>query len=403
MPSFEYEAIDAAGRAKRGVVSAESARHARSELRRLNLTPVRMSAPREGRDSAPGRRAPRLSSSDLVLATRQLQALLAARTPVEEALNAVALQSEKPAARARLLAVRERVLEGWRLADALGEDPKSFSPVYRAVIAAGETSGDLAGVLGRLATMLEKNRAMRGKALGALIYPAVLFVVAASVVTAMMVFVVPKIVEQFSNYDVKLPMLTEIVIAISNFLGRYGLFCAAALIAAIVALAQGLRAPAFKLVFDRAMLRVPVLGGLLRALDGARFARTLSTLFSGGAPLLESLTGAQRTVSNAHMRDRLDGAIAQVREGAALATALKRAEALPPMMAHMVAAGERAGTVPDLLDRAAAQLEDDFDTATTIALALLQPMIIVIMGGAVITIVLAIMLPILKLNALASG
>ncbi len=403
MPSFDYEAIDAGGRSKRGVVSAESARQARGELRRLNLTPVRISAPRETQSAAFGRRPPRLSTADLVLATRQLQALLAARTPVEEALNAVALQSDKPAARARLLAVRERVLEGWRLADALGEDPKSFSPVYRAVIAAGETSGDLAGVLSRLATMLEKNRAMRGKAIGALIYPAVLFLVAASVVASMMVFVVPKIVEQFSNYDVKLPLLTEIVIALSHFLGRYGLLCLAALAAGIVGLAQALRAPAFKRNFDRGMLGVPVLGNLLRGLDGARFARTLSTLFSGGAPLLESLSGAQRTVSNAYVRERLDGAIGQVREGSSLAAALKRADVLPPMMTHMVAAGERAGSVPELLDKAAAQLEDDFDTATTIALALLQPLIIVLMGGAVMAIVLAIMLPILKLNALASG
>lgn len=403
MPSFEYEAIDAGGRAKRGVVSAESARLARSELRRLNLTPVRVSAPREASPGGIRRRTPRLSTSDLVLATRQLQALLAARTPVEEALNAVALQSVNSAARARLLSVRERVLEGWRLADALAEDPKSFSLVYRAVIAAGETSGDLAGVLGRLATMLEKNRAMRGKAIGALIYPAVLFLVAGSVVAAMMVFVVPKIVEQFSNYDVQLPLLTQIVIAISHFLGRYGLICIAAIVGGLVALAQALRAPAFRRAFDRSLLATPVLGNLLRGLDGARFARTLSTLFSGGAPLLESLGGAQKTVSNAHMRDRLDGAIAQVREGASLAAALKRADVLPPMMAHMVAAGERAGSVPELLDKAAAQLEDDFDTATTIALALLQPMIIVFMGGAVMAIVLAIMLPILKLNSLASG
>lgn len=403
MPAFEYEAVDAGGRSRRGVVNADNPRLARGELRRLNLTPVRVSAPKERAAAQTGRGAPRLAPADLEMATRQLHALLGAGTPVEEALNAVALQTDKPRARARLLAVRERVLEGWRLADALAEDPKSFSPVYRAVIAAGETSGDLGRVLDRLATMLEKNRSMKNKAVGALIYPAVLFAVAGSVVGGMMTFVVPKIVDQFNTYDAKLPLLTSVVIAISAFLGKFGLVLLAALVAGAVGLGQALRAPAFRLVFDRALLTVPVVGKLLRGLDGARFARTLSTLFSGGAPLLDSMSGAQRTVSNAWMRARLEQSIVQVREGSSLAAALKRADVLPPMMAHMVAAGERAGAVPQLLDKAAAQLEDEFDTATTVALRLLEPLIIVGMGGAVMVIVLSIMLPILKLNSLAGG
>lgn len=403
MPAFEYEAIDGGGRARRGVLNAESARQARGELRRLNLTPVRLSAPRAERrlDGKQGR--PRLSANDLELATRQLHALLGAGTPVEEALNAVAMQTEKPAARARLIAVRERVLEGWRLADALGEDPKSFSPVYRAVIAAGEASGDLGGVLDRLAIMLEKNRAMANKAIGSLIYPAVLFVVAGSVVTGMMVFVVPKIVDQFNTFNAKLPALTSIVITISGFLAHYGLVLLALLALGGAGLYQGLKYEAFRLRFDAALLRIPVIGRLLRGLDGARFARTLSTLFSGGAPLLDSLSGAQRTISNSYMRQRLDLSISLVREGTSLAAALKRAAVLPPMMTHLVAAGERAGAVPQLLDKAAAQLEDEFDTATTVALRLLEPLIIVFMGGAVMAIVLSIMLPILKLNSLAGG
>lgn len=403
MPSFEYEAVDVAGRPKRGVVSAENARLARGELRRLNLTPVRVAAPRERAQKSGGRGVPRLFPADLEMATRQLHALLAAGTPVEEALNAVALQTDKPRARARLLAVRERVLEGWRLADALAEDPKSFSPVYRAVVAAGEASGDLGKVLDRLAAMLEKNRSMMNKAVGALIYPLVLFLVAGSVVAGLMVFVVPKIVDQFNTYDAKLPLLTSVVIAVSDLLARFGLIGLAALAAGAAGLSQALKAPAFRVAFDRALLRTPVVGRLLRGLDGARFARTLSTLFAGGAPLLDSMSGAQRTVSNAWMRTRLDQSISMVREGSSLAAALKRAAVLPPMMAHMVAAGERAGAVPALLDKAAAQLEDEFDTATTVALRLLEPLIIVAMGGAVMVIVLSIMLPILKLNTLAGG
>ena len=403
MPAFEYEALDVGGRSKRGVVNADSARHARRELRRLSLTPLRISAPREKRAGVAGRREARVPAQDLVPMTRQLAVLVGAATPLEEALNAVALQAPRQSARQRLLAVRERVVEGWRFADALGEDPKSFAPVYRAVVAAGETSGDLAGVLDRLATMLEKNRAMKNKALAALIYPLALAVVAGGVVTALMTQVVPKIVEQFQSFDAELPLVTRLVVAFSNFIGAYGLYCVMAIALGAVAFWQAMKAPAFKRSFDRGVLGVPLLGNLLRGLDGARFARTLSTLFSGGAPLLDSLIGAQRTVSNDFMRARLAGAIVMVREGASIASAMKRAGVLPPMMTHMVAAGERAGAVPKLLDKAAEQLEEEFDTASTVALRLLEPAIIIAMGGVVMLIVIAIMLPILRLNALAAG
>ncbi len=403
MPSFEYEALDAGGKSRRGVVNAESARLARQELRRLQLTPVLLSAPREAGAGEGSRKAQRIGASELVNLTRQIAVLVAASTPLEEALNAVALQTEKKGARKRLLAVRERVLEGWRLADALGEDRRSFSDLYRAVVAAGETSGDLAGVLDRLATMLEKNRTMLNKAVASLIYPLALAIVAGLVVTALMTQVVPKVVEQFQTFDAQLPLVTQMVIAVSDFIGEYGLYLLAAVMLGGVAFWQGRRTPAFKLAFDRWVLTLPLLGKLLRGLDGARFARTLATLFAGGAPLLDSLKGAQRTIGNSYMRDRLEGAITQVREGASLAAALKRSNVLPPMMVHMLAAGERAGAVPLMLDKAAAQLEEEFDTASTVALRLLEPSIIIAMGGAVMLIVVAILLPILRLNSLAAG
>lgn len=403
MPSFEYEALDAGGRSRRGVVNAESARLARQELRRLHLTPVLLSAPREAGAGEGSRKAQRIGASELVNLTRQIAVLVAASTPLEEALNAVALQTEKKGARKRLLAVRERVLEGWRLADALGEDRRSFSDLYRAVVAAGETSGDLAGVLDRLATMLEKNRTMLNKAVASLIYPLALAIVAGLVVTALMTQVVPKVVEQFQTFDAQLPLVTQMVIAVSDFIGDFGIYLLAAVMLGGVAFWQGRRVPAFKLAFDRWVLTLPLLGKLLRGLDGARFARTLATLFAGGAPLLDSLKGAQRTIGNSYMRDRLEGAITQVREGASLAAALKRSNVLPPMMVHMLAAGERAGAVPLMLDKAAAQLEEEFDTASTVALRLLEPSIIIAMGGAVMLIVVAILLPILRLNSLAAG
>ena len=407
MPAFEYEALDPGGKTRRGVLSADSQRAARRELRALNLTPVDISEPRNAAarkgGSGGAAKTPRVKPGDLVMMTRQLAALLGASTPLEEALNAVSMQTDNPAARSRILAVRERVMEGWRFADALAEDPKSFPPLYRAVIAAGETSGDLGGVMGRLAEMLEKNRAIKNKAIASLIYPAALALVAAGVVTALMVFVVPKIIEQFSAFDAELPFLTKLVVGVSNGVVDYGLYALLAAVLIGAGIWRALKEKPVKLFVDRQALRLPILGRLGRAVDGARFARTLATLFAGGAPLLDSLVGAQRTVSNSYIRSRLDGTVTMVGEGASLAASLKRAGELPPMLIHMVAAGERAGALPELLDKSAQQLEEEFDTASTVALRLLEPMIIIAMGGAVVVIVLSIMLPILQLNALAAG
>ncbi|WDI31249.1 type II secretion system inner membrane protein GspF [Hyphococcus flavus] len=404
MPAFEYEALDMGGKTRRGMLSADSQRQARHELRRLNLTPVKLSTPRAERSGqAIGGKAPRIKASQLVVITRQLSALVGAGTPLEEALNAVAMQAEAGPARTRLLSVRERVMEGWRFADALAEDPKSFPSLYRAVIAAGETSGDLSGVLDRLATMLEKNRAIKNKAVASLIYPIALAFIAAGVVTALMIFVVPKIIAQFNAFGEELPFLTRVVVGISDWVVNFGLYALIAAIILSIAAWRALKEPPIKLAFDKFVLRVPVLGTLMRAVDGARFARTLATLFSGGAPLLDSLVGAQRTVSNSFIRERLNKTVTMVGEGVSLAAALKRANALPPMLVHMVAAGERAGALSELLDKAALQLEEEFDTASTIALRLLEPAIIVGMGGAVLVIVLSILLPILRLNALAAG
>lgn len=404
MPAFEYEALDLSGRSKRGIISAETQRQARRELRRINLTPVRLSAPRsQQRSAAAFARRKHISSAQLVMITRQLAALLGAATPLEEALNAVAAQSEQSAARTRLLSVRERVMEGWRFADALGEDPKSFPDLYRAVIAAGEMSGDLSGVLDRLATMLEKNRAIKNKAIASLIYPAVLAFFAASVLTALMVFVVPKIVEQFNAFDAKLPVLTQIVVAISEWIGAFGLYFVLGAVVLGAGAWRALKEPKIKIIFDRYVLRIPIFGRLSRAVDGARFARTLSTLFSGGAPLIESITGAQRTVSNTFIRDRLNITVTMVSEGSSVAAGLRRAGELPPMLTHMIAAGERAGALPGLLEKAALQLEEEFDTASTVALRLLEPGIIAVMGGGVLVIVLSILLPVLRLNSLAAG
>ena len=411
MATFEYEALDPSGRNKRGVITADSPREARQSLRQQQLTPVRLSNARDRKTSERSlsnyqlrdRSAGHLSSKELVLVTRQISTLVETAVPLEEALGAVAEQAENDKVCRIILGTRDRILEGWRFADALGENEKSFPALYRAVISAGEASGDLGGVMERLATMLEKNRAIRNKAISSLIYPIVLLLVSLIIVGLMMRFVVPKIVTQFEDFNAELPFLTRMVIAISDGLRDYGLVILVAL-AAIIGLCVYLwRQAGPRLGIDRWLLSIPFIGKLLRGLDGARFARTLATLFAGGAPLIDALTGAQRTIMNSHIRDQLDITITMVREGAGLSRGLKKANALPPMMTHMVAAGEKSGELPKLLDKTAAHLEDEFETATSVALRLLEPLIVVFMGIIVMTIVLSILLPTLRLNTLAAG
>ncbi|GGD00083.1 type II secretion system inner membrane protein GspF [Aquisalinus flavus] len=399
MAAFQYEALDQSGRKKKGMLSADSMRLARRELRDAGLTPLRIEA--GAAETGSGQRQHPLSNSDVVMLTRQAATLIETATPVEEALNAVAAQMEKP--RATLLAIRSRVMEGWRLSDALGEHPKSFSPLYRAIVAAGETSGDLGRVMSRLADMLEKNRAMAMKAITALIYPAVLMLVAVGVVTGLMIFVVPKIVDQFDTLGARLPLITRIVIGLSAFLQSWGLALLVLIVLGALGLWQGLRLPAIRLAFDRFVLRLPIVGKLSRGLDAARFGRTLSTLFASGAPLLECLQAARKTVVNTELRARLGETLTSVSEGTSLSAGLRKAGAFDPMMVYMVAAGERSGTLPAMLDRTASHMEAQFDNSTTLALRLLEPVIIVFMGLIVLAIVLAILVPILQLNTLAAA
>jgi general secretion pathway protein F len=303
-----------------------------------------------------------------------------------------------------LTAVRARVIEGWRLSKALSEHPKAFSGLYRGIVASGETSGDLGKVLARLADMLERNQAMAQKASQALIYPVCIFIVAIGVVWALMTFVVPKMVEQFTRMDgVALPWPTRIVIAVSDLIGDWGWLMLLLIVLAGAAIWQIRKRDALRLRMDRWMLRLPVAGTLIRELDAARFARTLSTLFAAGTPLLEALEGARRTLTNDYIRQEIGLAANAVREGASLAAAIRRAAVFPPIMASMIAAGERSGALPDMLARTASQMEAGFETATTVALRLLEPAVIVLLGLIVMLIVLSIMLPILQINNMALG
>lgn len=408
MGAFEYVALDSRGKRTRGVVAADTARAARKELRARSLTLVELTPAKERGEDTPRRLPiplPRLGGGlrekERVLATRQLAVLIEAGAPVEEALNIVAQQTERRPARAALLQVRAQVLEGRRFAEALNAAGGAFDPLYRAMVAAGEGSGRLGVVLKRLADHLEQSRAMRRKITAAMAYPVVIALVAAATVTALMVFVVPRVVEQFSTFDQDLPLLTRALIAVSGFLADYGVVLLGALVAGGIAFAAALQTPPVRMAVDRVLLAAPLIGGAIRLVDGARFARTAATLIASGAPALDAIAAARNTIGNTALQAAAKRMAGDVREGAAVSAAMQRTGAFPPLLGHLAAAGERGGALDQMFDTGADYLEAEFENASGLALSLLEPLVIVVMGGIVATIVLAIMLPILQLNTMA--
>jgi general secretion pathway protein F len=299
-----------------------------------------------------------------------------------------------------LLAAHAALLEGHRLSDALAHPPRAFPPLYRAMVAAGERSGALPQVLERLADLLENQQRVRGRLLAALAYPAALTATALGVVAALMAYVVPRVVEQFDSLGRTLPWLTRAVIAASEAIRQGGPFVLAALAAAVVVFARLLRRPAFRRRVDGLLLRAPVLGRMLRDLHAARLARTLSLMIASGLPLMEGLRSTALTVGNRVLREATEAMAEAIREGASLSTAMRRAAVFPPTLLYMAGSGEDSGRLAPMLDRAADYLEREFDTFTSTLLALLEPLIIVVLGGVVAVIVLSILLPILQFNSL---
>ncbi|TNE66123.1 MAG: type II secretion system protein GspF [Alphaproteobacteria bacterium] len=406
MQAFDYEALDGAGKARRGTIAADGERDARQRLMARQLFATRISPARaKAKDAAPSRfsileRRERISEKDLALITRQLATMIEAASPVEEALSALASQAEKPAVRAVLTRVRASVMEGMRLSQAMEQESATFDSLYCAMVAAGEASGDMGRVLARVADHREKSQETRAKVQAALIYPAVLMVVAIAVVTALMVFVVPKVVAQFDHFGSELPTLTKIVVGVSGFLTSYGLWLLLAIVAGVFVARATLSRPPVRLQVHGQMLRLPLVGRLIRAVNAARFARAFGTLVQGGSPALDALVAASQTVRNARIAARLKDVVTQVREGTGVAAALRGVQELPPMLGYMVAAGERSGQLGLMLHKAADYLESEFDGFTKSALSLLEPLIVIFMGGIVGAIVLSIMLPILRLNSL---
>ncbi len=403
MPDYRYVAIDPAGRERKGRLTAANDDAARANLvaRKFHIVAI----DEAGTKPASGRsllafRKDRLGRKELALFTRQL-ATLAEVAPLEEALRTLTRQSEAESARAVIGDVHAGLLEGRRLADAMARQPASFPPLYRAMVAAGETTGSLTVILARLADLLERQAEVRGKLIAALAYPIVLAVVAIGVVAALMIFVVPRVVEQFTDTGQQLPFLTRAVIAVSSFAANWWWLIALLMIGAAFGWVAAMRRPAFKARVDARLLRLPLLGRLLRDLYAARFARTLATMVSSRLPLVEGLRLTLPTIRNAALASATATIVDQVRAGGSLSAALRDAGVFPPLLVYMTASGESAGRLEVMLERAADYLEREFDRFTAASMALLEPVIIVVMGSCVALIILAILLPILQLQNLA--
>ncbi|MDH0300861.1 MULTISPECIES: type II secretion system inner membrane protein GspF [unclassified Pseudomonas] len=398
MNRYRYEAADAQGRIVNGLLEADSPGAAMVQLRLLGLTALEVEVQAAGQGV--GLFSPKLSDGDLAWATRQLASLLAAGLPLEAALGATLEQSERKHVAQVLGAVRADVRSGMRLADALAERPRDFPDIYRALVAAGEESGDLAQVMERLADYIEDRNTLRGKILTAFIYPGVVGLVSVGIVIFLLSYVVPQVVSAFTQARQDLPGLTLAMLGASDFVREWGVLCFVVMAAALWGWRIYLRAPAARLAWHGRILRLPLFGRFVLGLNTARFASTLAILGSAGVPLLRALEAARQTLGNDRLDQCVSEATARVREGAGLASALALEKVFPPLLIHLIASGEKTGNLPPMLDRAADSLAKDIERRAMGMTALLEPLMIVVMGGVVLLIVMAVLMPIIEINQL---
>lgn len=401
MSAFAYQALDAKGRRKEGMIEADSPRQARQALREQGLTPLSLTEAVEQVRQQTKKHSwlqPRISSGELALLTRQLATLVAAALPIEEALKAVAQQTEKTKLSTLIAAVRTKVLEGHSLADGLSAFPSVFDQLYRAMVAAGEKSGHLDTVLDRLADYTEQRQQMKSKLLQAMIYPIILTLVAVSVIAILLATVVPKVVEQFIHMKQQLPFSTRFLMGASDLVRDYGLWFLLLSAAILIFWGSWVKKPVNRRHYHALLLHLPVIGRVSRGLNTARFARTLSILNSSAVPLLDGMRISGDVLSNDEAKIRLAQASERVREGSSLRSSLEQTKLFPPMMLHMIASGERSGELDNMLERAADNQDREFESQVNIALSVFEPALVVSMAVIVLFIVLAILQPILQLN-----
>jgi len=404
MPAFRYEAVDTGGVTRKGVLNADSPRAARADLRLQGLTPLAVEAIAAQVDESGAARSrgfgERLSQVELALFTRQLASLLEAGLPLEQAFTALLEQAERAYMRDLIASIRSEVMGGASFSSALSRHPRDFAEIYRALVSSGEQIGQLARVLARLADYIERRNALVQRVRLAFTYPAIVTVVAFAIVIFLLTYVVPQIVSVFANTKQKLPFLTVMMLGVSNFTRAYGIYVGLAIIGAWFMWRRALRNPALKLRWHAWLLDAPVYGRFERSLNTARFASTLAITTGSGVPILRALETSRDTLSNVAMKGLVEDATASVREGVSLARALSVQKYFPPMLVHMIRAGEITGELPAMLERAADSQQADLERRALTIAGLLEPVLILAMGLVVLLIVLAVLMPIIEINQL---
>ena len=403
MAAFEFTALDDTGRERKGVLDGDVAKQIRQQLRDKGWTPLTVTEVRQKESKQSDQKFSLkrgIKATDLALITRQFATLIRAGLSVEEALQAVSKQSQLPRLRSMLMAVRSRVMEGHTLATALADFPHAFSDLYRSTVSAGEQSGHLDMVLERLADYTESRQAMQQKMTLALIYPIMISIVAVVVITALLAYVVPQVVQVFENTGQELPILTIIMIGLSDVIREYGLIFIVLLAFAVFIVTSLLKKPGPRQQYHRLLLKLPLIGSLVRGFNSSRFARTFSILTASGVPVLEGLRISSSVISNIPMRSAVEDAATMVKEGASIHTALERSGYFPPMTIQLIASGENSGRLEEMLERAADSQEREMESTVATLVGLFEPFMILFMGVMVLLIVLAILLPIFDLNQL---
>lgn len=400
MGAFQYQALKKNGSTSKGVLEADSERHARQLLREQGLIPTQVNVLTQQRVGTGTRSKGKISAADLALFTRQLATLLAAGIPVEESLRGVSEQTEKDKVRELIIGVRAKVLEGYGLAQAMTQYPQAFPELYRATVGSGEQTGHLDAVLEKLADYTENQQQTRQKVQQALIYPFIMILVSVAIICFLLTFVVPKIIEVFTSSGQTLPEMTEFLITLSNFVKSYGLYLLVCIILAVMAFKRSLNNIKIKMAWHRLLLRLPIVSYLVKTINVARYIHTFGILFAAGVSVLETMRVAGSLVTNVVMRQAFDTATLKVREGGGISEALRDTGYISPMAIHLIASGEKSGQLSNMMERSANHLDNEVKRLIDTSLTLLEPMVILFMGAIVLFIVLATLLPIFSMEQL---
>ncbi|PJD91445.1 MAG: type II secretion system protein GspF [Legionella sp.] len=401
MGAYQYTALKKNGNTDKGIVEADSERQARQLLRERGLIPTQMNPLTQKKQSSNTQKS-KISSADLALFTRQLATLLAAGIPVEESLRGVSEQTEKDKIRELIIGIRAKVLEGYGLAQAMGQFPQAFPELYRATVGSGEQTGRLDLVLEKLADYTETQQGTRQKIQQALIYPSIMIFISIAIISFLLTFVVPKIIEVFTSSGQTLPAMTEVLIQISHFIKQYGHYLLLSLLAFFIGFKKSLHNLKVKTAWHKILLRIPLVSYLVKTINVARYIHTFGILFAAGVSVLETMRVSASLVTNLVMRQAFDNATLRVREGAGINEALKETRFISPMAIHLIASGEKSGQLSSMMERSASHLDGEVKRLIDTSLTLLEPLVILIMGVVVLFIVLATLLPIFSMEQLVA-